>query len=358
MIVPYLSIFKNISINCPLVTVGDQRIPFGSVINMIRSALDMDELPSIDNKQSIDRFDVYRIVSGILDGRSFTSQWYYKYPSIIASMCLVMPQKIGDSVTLKELKSLVFPYTRLIEDQNRLYRGIVEDVGQRFEVLSAMGKISTSLPRIISPDIDQKRWDNDRVSRFKVGSKTPDSMSQHFKFISSGDRYSLAIEHKDNLTVTQLGIVFEVPAKRYFKNDQAILARLGLSVLCRRTGELKRIDFGKLLIRSCDRVLRIRLDATLDTLSGYTTPEKMGYLLSVVGFRRSVWETGSIYTCTNIPLFSPLSDIPVWNSLGFTIAPTSGAKIKIDSISPPNRGLIEIPRLEKQGKADPIVVYR
>ena len=349
----YLDIYKNIALkNVPLVSIGEQKLPIGSVVNLIREYIGLDPIQAIQNERSIDRFDVFNIVSNLISGQSFLSKWYYKYPAITASLCLMMPQAIGQDVKLKDLKNLIFPYSRLIEDQNRIYCGVAEDLGYRFEVFSSMQKLSTSLPKPIDRNID--RIQHDKVSQFNVGAKTPHSIGQYIRLCSVGDRYTIAVEHSDRNNVIQLELRFPTPSDRHFSKGRMEISKIFIRSLDRATGEIKRSRIGSLFINS-DRALRITLSLGLEEISRILDPEIAGYFLSLLGFRRSRWDISHNFLCTNIPENSPLKGIDVWNNLGYKILPVASA-LKILEYRD-NRALTEIPIIEKLGKNDPIVRY-
>ena len=349
----YLDVYKSLQLkNVPMVTIGDQKLPIGSVVNIIRDCLGLDTLENIQNDRTIDRFDMFNIISGLIGGQNYLSQWYYKYPAITASLCLMMPQSIGQDVKLKDLKNLIYPYSRLIEDQNRVYIGEVEDLGYRFNTLSSMQKLSTALPKPIDREIDRIQYD--KVSRFKAGAKTPHAIGQHVNLCSLGDRYTIAVEHSDRFKVIQLELRFDTPNNRYFKKGIMTIARIYIRSFDRHTGEIKRNAIGRLIINS-DRVLRFNIGVTPDQLFQCIDPEIAGYLLSLLGFRRSKWSIDHIFISTNIPFVSPLKDIQIWNNLGFKVMPISST-IKVIEYRD-NKALSEIPIIEKIGKEDPIVRY-
>ena len=377
----YLDHFKNISIAIPAIAIdikrndnGDPVLneigkqvyitkPAGTVINLIRNAYGFDPIPAIDGKGTIDRFELYRLISSVIDGNVYHSHWYYRYPSIVAAMSLFTPNLIGASeIKGDDLKTLIFPYVRLIESQNKINFGISEDNGIEFQTETALQKISTKAIKLIDRYAIGKsnKIQTDRVSRFVVGGSTPHAISQNIKFISNGDRYSRVIEHRSYSHVIQMGFIFKFPGDRgYVKKGNKTfltLADLQLFSYNKITAERQKAVIARLEIGT-DRILKIRLFQNNESLEKFPgiDPEILGYLLAMVGFRRLTWKENNSYQCTNFPKISPFSDILTWHGLGIEIELTRSHKIAVTNYCPANHAL----KCEviKKGKDDPIVKY-
>jgi hypothetical protein len=157
-----------------------------------------------------------------------------------------------------------------------------------------------------------------------------------------------------------LGFIFKFPGDRAYvkKGNKTFLTLADLQVFSynKITGEKQKTKIAQLEIGT-DRILKIRLlqnNENLEKLPGID-PEILGYLLAMVGFRRSEWKENNSYQCTNFPKISPFSDILTWHSLGIEIELTRSHKIAVTNYYPANHALTH--EVIKKGKNDPIVQY-